>query len=173
MIPSNWEQSSSVYFNPVTQWDLFTLTHHCPRQILGQIIHPKKNQLTRWEQRLLTDYVAQGPDSLFTHILVRRVKQPQEQRHSIYKKFRQQRKPWTIWNLYIRSEKCQCLFVPHLENWWNLYNHSNLNLAFWIIEQCRSAAFSVFFSVNYCCRTSEALVEQTWNCVCYSATLLI
>lgn len=34
----------------------------------------------------LTYDVPQGPDGLFAHILVRRVKQPQEQWHSIYTK---------------------------------------------------------------------------------------
>ncbi|TNN80353.1 hypothetical protein EYF80_009377 [Liparis tanakae] len=35
---------------------------------------------------LLIPSVRQGPDGLFAHILVRRVKQPQEQRHSVYTK---------------------------------------------------------------------------------------
>ena len=41
---------------------------------------------TRTHQQRLTYDVAQGPDRLFTHVLVRGVKQPQEQRHSIYTK---------------------------------------------------------------------------------------
>lgn len=41
---------------------------------------------TRLTQPQLTYDVAQGPDGLFADVLMRRVKQPQEERHSIYTK---------------------------------------------------------------------------------------
>lgn len=46
---------------------------------IKQVILDWLNQIGR----LLTDDISQGPDGLFTDILVRRVEQPQEQRNSI------------------------------------------------------------------------------------------